>query len=459
MRKRYQSFADSEVERLDDRVSIMSSNQNVDFAPPRGMRDITPEEMRKRIFVNRKIESVLSLFGYELVEPTHVERIETIFAKAGPEIEKEIYAFDDKGGRRLGLRFDLTVGMARMVATNPDWPKPLRIAAISNIWRYDQPQYGRYRSVEQWDVELFGSTDPASDAEMVELTAAVMDSLKFDDYSILVNDRQLVDTFLEDLGFEGDHAEVLRIMDKRDKITKDQMTRMLADIGLDDPQIDSIFEFSSRKGGIFEVADYLKDQSSFNRCPGVERMEGIGAVLEETIGLDKVEFDLSLVRGLDYYTGFVFECFDPDDVSLGSVLGGGRFDELVGIYGRPCPAVGCAGGIARLIMALENKGLLPNEISPGAEVLVAPVTEGEMPMAMKVARRLRTSGVSAVVDVMGRSLGNSLDFANRKGHPFVVIVGSRDLSQGKVTVRNMESGDETLIEVEKVAEPLFKGQS
>ncbi len=425
-----------------------------DFTPPRGMRDITPEEMNKRRYVRQKIESVFSLFGYDFVDPTHIERIETIFAKAGPEIEKEIYAFDDKGGRRLGLRFDLTVGMARMVASNPDWPKPLRIAAISNIWRYDQPQYGRYRSVEQWDVELFGSTQPSADAEIVQLSSRIMEDLDLDQYRIPVNDRNIMDQFLRHLQLEADKAAILRIMDKRGKITRDEMTRMLQELNIDDSQIDLIFDFSSQQGDIYEVCEFLRECGHIQDTNSIQRMEEIGGILEESMGLERIEFDLSLVRGLDYYTGFVFECFDAQDESLGSVFGGGRFDGLVGLYGRPSPAVGCAGGITRLILALENKDLIPESIFNNPQVLVAPVTEKEMPKAMKIASDLRQNGVGAVVDVMSRNLSKNLDHANRMGHPFVIIVGSRDLSKGVVTLRNMKSGEEDQVEIDRVSKAI-----
>jgi len=429
----------------------MTSNTKPSFTPPRGMRDITPEEMAKRRYVCARIQEVLDLYGYNLVDPTHVEKLETIFAKAGPAIENEIYAFEDKGGRRLGLRFDLTVGIARMVATNPQWPKPLRIAAVSNIWRYDEPQYGRYRSVYQWDVEIFGSNKPAADAEVVEVSCKIMDRLGLDDYEILVNDRQIVDRFLESIGLKEKRPDVLRVMDKRGKITEGEMIQQFKALSVDDSQIERIVEFSSMRGSIQEISDFLRRDLEMGDLDAVPRMEEIGGILQASIGLDRIIFDLSLVRGLDYYTGFVFECFDPQNVELGSVFGGGRFDRLVGIYGRDCPAVGCAGGITRLILALESKGLLPKELLPVPSVLVIPVTQRESAGAAALASRLREAGVPSVVEIMGRKLRKSLENANRLGYEYAVIVGSRDLEKGLVTVRDMGSGKESLVRVEDVA--------
>lgn len=433
----------------------MTFEAKPDFTPPRGMRDIAPEEMAKRRYVLDKIEEVLDLYGYNLVDPTHVEKLETIFAKAGPAIEKEIYAFEDKAGRRLGLRFDLTVGIARMVATNPQWPKPLRIAAISNIWRYDEPQYGRYRSVYQWDVEIFGSESPAADAEIVEVSCKMMDRLGFDEYEILVNDRQIVDRFLQTLGLAEQRADVLRVMDKRGKIGEEEMVQQFKALSLEDSQIERVMEFSARKGSIAEVCEYLRGLG-LGEMEAISRMEELGGILEGSIGLDRITFDLSLVRGLDYYTGFVFECFDPQNVDLGSVFGGGRFDRLVGIYGRGCPAVGCAGGITRLILALESKNLLPKNLLSLPKALVIPVSAGEAAVAATVASGLRASGVSAVVELMGRKLRKSLESANKLGYEYAVIVGSRDLKKGMVTVRDMGSGRESRVAVDDVATPILR---
>ena len=436
----------------------MNVESNPVYTPPRGMRDIVPEEMAKRIFVRKKIEGVLSLYGYHLVDPTHVEKIETIFAKAGPEIEKEIYAFEDKGGRRLGLRFDLTVGISRMVASNPDWPKPLRIATISNIWRYDEPQYGRYRSIEQWDVELFGTEGPAADAEILEISTKVMDSLGLERYEIIISDRRLLESFLESLDLGNVKADVMRVLDKRGKITEAQMRDQLTDLQLDESQISQLFEFASIRGGIFEVVDKLKDYPFVDRAV-LDKMEEIGRSLEGSVDMEKILFDLSLVRGLDYYTGFIFECFDKDDAGLGSVFGGGRFDRLVGIYGRDCPAVGCAGGITRLIMSLESKGLIPDDVLPVPVAYVIPVTEAENAQATRIASILREAGIPTVVEVMGRKLRKALESANKAGYSYTVIVGSRDISKGMVTVRNMKSGEEKTVPIEEVAGPILKGRS
>jgi histidyl-tRNA synthetase len=162
---------------------------------------------------------------------------------------------------------------------------------------------------------------------------------------------------------------------------------------------------------------------------------------------------------LDYYTGFVFECFDPDDRDLGSIVGGGRFDGLVGIYGRECPAVGCAGGLARLILSLESKHLIPSDVLPVPQVYIAPVTQSEMPQAMSIAAGLRKAGVATVVGIMGRKLTRSLEVANRAGHPYALIVGKRDLETGQVTVREMQTGKEVKTRVEDVASMLLKLRS
>jgi histidyl-tRNA synthetase len=436
----------------------MNSEGNSAYTPPRGMRDIAPVEMAKRRFVRSKIEEILSLYGYNFVDPTHVEKLETLFEKAGPEIEKEIYAFEDKGGRRLGLRFELTVGIARMVATNPDWPKPLRIASISTVWRYDEPQYGRYRSIEQWDVELFGTESPSADAEIIEICSRVMDSLGLDNFEIIISDRRILDSFLESLGLEGVKTDVMRVLDKRGKISESQMREQLKALELDESQISSLFELTSIRGEVFQVVDKLGEYP-FIEKPVLDRMEEIGRVLEGTIDLERIVFDLSLVRGLDYYTGFIFECFDRDDLSLGSILGGGRFDRLVGLYGRDSPAVGCAGGITRLIMSLESKGLIPDDVVPVPLAYVTPITEKEMSEAKRIASILREAGIPTVVEVMGRKLRKALDSANKLGYGYTVIVGGRDIEKGVVTVRDMRTGEEKVVPIDDASKPILNGRN
>jgi histidyl-tRNA synthetase len=345
-----------------------------------------------------------------------------------------------------------------MVATNPDWPKPLRIASISNIWRYDEPQYGRYRSIEQWDVELFGTENPAADAEILEVCARVMESLGLDSYEIIISDRRILDSFLVSIGLDDGKQDVMRVLDKRGKISESQMKDQLEALELNETQISEIFELVSIRGGIFQVVDRLAEYP-FVEQSILDRMGEIGRVLEGSIDLEKVIFDLSLVRGLDYYTGFVFECFDRDDVSLGSILGGGRFDRLAGIYGRDSPAVGCAGGVTRLIMSLESKGLIPDDVVPVPIAYVTPITENEMSEANRIATILRKDGIPTVVEVMGRKLRKALDSANRLGYGFTVIVGRRDIEKGMVTVRDMKTGEEKTVPIDGVSKPILNGQS
>jgi len=409
--------------------------KNTKFQTPRGMRDTGPSEMAKQEFVCNKIKEIMKKYGFQLVEPTSLENFETLAAKAGEEIEKEIYAFKDKSNRKLALRFDLTVGLARMVA-NSNYPRPVKLACISNMWRYDRPQYARYREFWQWDVEVFGSDKEEADAEIIALTCDILSAFGLD-YEIRISNRKLIEGFLSGLGIKNS-LDVLRLIDKSSKISENELKKELMKIGLKENQISEILKITRIKGDL-SILDKIKaDNELANK--GKKELENLFSALSAFKKLEKCIIDLSVVRGIDYYTGIVYEAWIRGEEKTGAVAGGGRFDDLMGLYGKPMPATGVAGGIDRMMLSLKE---LSVESNP--KVLVVYIDNFDK--AVEITQELRENDIPTCIDLNKRGLSKQLEYANKLGIRFAVIAGPEELKQNKVKVRNMKTGEEEEIEI------------
>ncbi|MFH1786887.1 MAG: histidine--tRNA ligase [archaeon] len=410
------------------------------FQPPRGMADIGPEEMLTREWVYSRIKSVFKRYGFRLVEPSFVEEFETLSAKSGEEIRNEIYDFKDKSGRELGLRFDLTVGCSRMVAANPNWQKPVKLACISSMWRYDRPGYGRKRWFYQWNVEVFGVDGAEADAEVIALSIDILDELGLKGCEVLVGNREIAEDILQKAGVKQIDG-ALRTIDKIKKVSKEELYREFGKYGVDKKTADSVLEKLRAKN----LAGLKKE-----KVKGVESLEKVFEYLGK-LG-KKAELDLTVVRGIGYYTGVVFEAYENGNPNLGALFGGGRYDSLVKIFsGKDMPATGCAGGIERALMALESQKKVP-DFKGEKSIFVVPVGPDVLGEAIGIASALRETGLSASYDIAGRKLSKNLEWANSNSVSYCIIVGKRDLEEKKVTVRNMETGDEKKVELKKIAE-------
>lgn len=403
------------------------------FQPPRGMKDIYPEEMMLREFVYEKIMRVLKSYGFRFVEPSAVENFETLAAKAGPEIENEIYCFKDKSDRKLGLRFDLTIGIARMVASTK-MARPIKLACLSNAWRYDRPQAGRYRSFWQWDAEIFGVSGVEADAEIISLTCDILESFGLD-YKIRVSNRKLIEGFLANLGLEKNMLAVLRAIDKISKISQKEILEELKKCGVDKKKAQQVLDFCSIK------MDKIKPENK-QMEEGIDELTHLFALLKNYGKQDRCMIDLSITRGIDYYTSIVYEAWVD---SANAIAGGGRFDNLAGLYGEAMPATGIGGGIERLLLAVEKTekvGIMP-------KILVAYVDESILPKAISVAQSLRKI-TSVDIDLMRRSIGKQLDYANAKKIKYVIIIGRQELEKGCIKLRNMHNGEEREIALDRL---------
>ena len=408
---------------------------------PRGMRDIGPEEMGLRLWISNRILDVLNRYGFRLVEPSPIEGLETLEAKCGPSVRKEIYWFEDKAGRKLGLRFDLTVGLARMVAGRRDIPLPAKLAALSNMWRYDEPQHGRYRCFYQWDAEIFGSPLPDADAEVIALSMDLLDGLNLKSYEVRVSSRRLAEGFLNAVQIEQlEKVEAtLRIIDKFRKVSREKLVEEFYGVGLSRGTVEKIFDFIAIQDSPEKALKRLRglDVGNEKFQKGVSEVELALDALKAMGKGERVILDASIVRGLGYYDGIVFEVYDRADVGLGALVGGGRFDGLCKLYGRDLPATGAAGGIERTILALERSGVV-ERFDQKPKVFVASAGEEAKIKVLELVARLRGLGVSVEYDLKGRSLKGQLEYADSSGIPYVLIVGRREMERGVVRLKDME---------------------
>ncbi|MFH0848464.1 MAG: histidine--tRNA ligase [archaeon] len=411
------------------------------FNVPRGMKDIEPEEMSKRLWLERKILDILNRYGFQAIEPTPIENLETLEAKSGPQIKEEIYWFKDKSDRDLGLRFDLTVGMARMIANRFDLPEPTKLCSIADVFRYDEPQFGRYRHIYQWDAEIFGTSDPLADAESICVGIDILKEVGLKDFEVRISSRKLVEPFLRNVGIETESTleKALIIIDKLSKIGKEKMSQQLGEIGLSEKMIAEIQWFCLLKGPPQKTLSELSSRVG-NRAelqPGISELERLIDILQSFRRLDHCVYDLSVVRGIGYYDGIVFEAFDRSVEGLGSIFGGGRYDGLCSIYGkRNVPATGVAGGIERLMLSLERGALYP-ELKNTPKVFVAGVNAEVQQNVWETVASLRSDNIWTDFDLKGRSLQSQLQYADSMRIPYAIIVGPREIKQNMVTLREM----------------------
>ena len=430
------------------------------FTLPRGMKDIEPDEMARRIWLAEKVRNVLWNHGFQLIEPSPLENLETLEAKSGPEIRDQVYWFKDKAGRNLGLRFDLTVGMTRMVANRFDLPEPIKVASIAGMWRYDEPQFARYRYFTQWDAEVYGVTEPSADAEIIATGSDILDTVGLKEHEVRISNRKLVEGFLRNLGpmSQPELEHLIRVIDKLEKIGPGQAERELSVAGLSPDRIKRVLGFAEMGGEPDKVLGELEARLPKDSMikQGFEELSGTIEAVESLGKLSKCKVDLGIVRGIGYYDGTVFEAYDQAGEDLGSIFGGGRFDKLCRIYGkRDMPATGVAGGFERLMLSLERKDLFP-DLEQKPEAFVVMVNEKVWKETVDIVRQLRSEGIRTDYDLKQRSLQKQLEYADALKARVALIVGPRELKEGKVRLRDMRSGKESDVKISAVAEEVKK---
>lgn len=401
------------------------------------MRDVEPEEYQTIELIKQKFFATADLFGFNAMEPSPIESLSTLEAKSGPSIRQEIYGFKDKAGRDIALRFDLTIGLTRYVTSRRDMRLPIKLGSFGGMFRYDEPQLGRYRWFHQWDVEIYDSFNVESDAEVIEFTAIFLKSLGID-AAIDVCDRELLEDFIRNRLHVSDNntlLEMLRAVDKVPKKGDKVVLKEYSDKGFDTNKLQELLELSKVKG---DADNVLRD----DRVKNLEKIGKLSDLMDslKARGVNNAKINMGIVRGLDYYSGIVFEAFDKSG-EMGALVGGGRYDTLTAAFGRSdIGATGAAGGIERIASILQKQGL--TEDKPSASVYVAYAHEDLKQTATTIVSSLRRHEIASEFDIGSHTLKKQLEEASKRGYTFVTIVAPEELSRNELIVRNMKSGAE-----------------
>ena len=412
------------------------------------MKDFENNEFSKIEFVREKFLETSKIFGYKLMEPSPIESLSTLEAKSGESIKDDIYFFTDKGEREIALRFDFTVGLTRYAVSQKSMKLPAKISAFGGVWRYDEPQKGRYRFFHQWDIEIFGNTNLEYDAEIIEFTSKFFSNLGLEKLSIDLSHRKLVQSYINEI-FQEDNQQIvfdmLRAVDKIQKKSKQEIISEYEKKGYSPDKLEKIIEFSEITGTPSEILDKI-DVSCFN---GWDEITSVYNSLKNR-NVNNIQINLGIVRGLDYYSGIVFEAFD-NTFDIGALVGGGRYDSLPEAFGRTdFGATGVAGGVERIILALENQNSKFKELEKRISVLY--VNDEVKDHAINIASSLRDKGIPVDIDLSGKSLKKQMEQSvNSK---FAVIVAPNEFSSGMIVLRNMLDRSEKQVKIEDLMSEL-----
>ena len=379
------------------------------------------------------------------MDPSPIELLSVLETKSGPAIRDEIYYFKDKGDREVALRYDFTVGLTRYAAAQKSMKLPAKISSFGGVFRYDEPQKGRYRYFHQWDIEIYGKATLESESEVIELTSRLFDSLLLKNITIDINHRNLVESYINKI-FDSKEpqlvSDILRAVDKIAKKSKDEILKEFKD-RYETEKLEKILEFSQIKGTISEV------EKAFDTTQ-LESWDELKLLIDslENRGVSNVRINFGIVRGLDYYSGVVFEVFDKNS-TLGALAGGGRYDSLTKAFGREdIGATGVAGGVERIILTMQEQGIIPETKQNRVAVLY--INDEMQKVALSIASLLRLANIPTDIDLAGRNLKKQMEIATNAR--FSIIVGPQELEQGNVVLRDMIDGTEGTISLEKLTE-------
>lgn len=427
------------------------------FQPVKGTRDYLPEEMRRRNWVLDRIRRVFECYGFEPLGTPAFESWEMLKIKSGDEIIDQIYYFKDKSERELGLRFEWTASLCRVVASHRELPMPFKRYAMGPVWRYEHPSEKRLREFWQADADIVGVSEGTADAEVLAVAVDGLKQIGFEDFKVRVNDRRILEALLEIAGMpRGRSLEIFRAVDKLQKIGIEGVKEELRRLGASEGSIKRLMELIELRGRPSEVIEDLEGLLSASPT-GIIGLNSVKEIVKYSrpFGIEEyLQIDLSLARGLDYYTGPVFEIYAVGFEDYGSIAGGGRYDELIKLYGgEQTPATGISLGVERILLIMEDKGML-RDLELGHRVYVASASPEMRTRAIEIAQLLRRAGIDTDVNLMNRSLTRQLEHADRRGFRWTVIVGEREAARGQVTIRCMKTGEQRTIDVEGLADQL-----
>lgn len=429
------------------------------FQPARGTRDITPEEMRKRNWILDRIRKVFERYGFEPLGTPAFESWEMLKMKSGEDIINQIYYFKDKSDRELGLRFEWTSSLCRFVASHRDLSMPFKRYVIGPVWRYEAPSEKRFREFWQADIDTVGVSDQIADAEVLSAAVDCLEFIGFKGFVIRLNDRRILDSFLKLVNLPHEKSlEIFRAIDKQSKIGEEGVREELKKLGVSAESSRRLLELIAVRGEPESTLEYIKPLLKDSEM-GVKGFLSLQSLYEYSysFGIESyLNIDLSLARGLDYYTGPVYEVLAEGFEDYGSIAGGGRYDDLIEVYGgRPTPATGISLGVERIFSLLDERGTF-KDLKLGTPVKVVFTSKKMLSDAIKVTQKLRRSGIASELDLMGRSLSKQLEGADKRRVEKVVILGERELKDGKIILRDMETAMQEVLPLEDLIASLSK---
>jgi histidyl-tRNA synthetase len=424
-----------------------------DRIPPRtlkGFRDYLPESMLPREAIIDTARRVFRSFGFAPIDTPALEYLDILLGKGGAETDKQLYRFQDHGGRDVGLRFDLTVPLARFAAQHiGTLGTPFKRYHIATVWRGENTQRGRYREFMQCDFDTIGTRSVAADAETILVVHDLLRAIGFERFTIHVNSRLVLAGLLESLGLENSAGDVLRAIDKLAKVGRQRVVEEIqqsADVSPDKAaQLVELVQHTGSHDAILTEIRQLVERSERGQ-DGVERLaELLAAVRAAGVPAERVQLDLSIARGLDYYTGTVFETLLDDLPTIGSVCSGGRYDNLAELYtNQQLPGIGGSLGLDRLLSAMEDLDMTEALHTP-AQVFIPNFDSQHLGDYLRLAGDLRTAGLAVEVYPDPAKLGKQLQYADRKGFRVAVIAGEREFASGQCQVKDLSSGESTTV--------------
>lgn len=403
----------------------------------KGFRDYLPEQMAVRNRVINILRGIFEKYGFAELQTPALEYQEVLLGKYGEEAEKLMYLFQDPGGRDVGLKYDLTVPLARVVSTYPDLPRPFKRYQIQPVWRAENTQRGRYREFYQCDVDTVGSPSPLADAEILAVIADSLDALGFEDFSININSRKVLFKLMEDSQIpENMYLTAIQTIDKLDKKPEDVVKQELRNKGISEQSVEDIFTVMKNA----KPDEYLEEVIKLANKLGVE---------------DRLYFSPSLARGLDYYTGPIFETVVTEP-KIGSITGGGRYDNLLKDLGGPDePAVGTTVGLDRIVDVITELGLGENISLSQTQALVTIFSSDLLSSSIELAASLRAANISTeLFPDENTKLEKQLKYADKKGIPFAIILGPEEVAQNKFVVKNLKVRSQESVNFEQLVESL-----
>ena len=419
-----------------------------------GFMELLPNEQIVFNEIKEKIKKSYERFGFLPLDTPIIEDAEVLLAKAGGETEKQIYRFN-KGENDLALRFDLTVPLAKYVAEYyGNLSFPFKRYQIGKVYRGEKAQAGRYREFYQCDVDIIGDGDLSIiyDAEIPSIIYTTFKELGFDKFTIHINNRKILNGIFDEIGSEDKTTDILRIIDKIEKIGKNEVQKELKEIGLNEDSINTIMNFIKTNGTNNEKIETLKglEIKSEIFTQGLSELEEV-VKYTKVLGIPEkfIEIDLTIARGLDYYTGTVYETFLDDYKKLGSVCSGGRYENLAEYYtDKKLPGVGISIGLTRFFYQANKEGLIESENKSISKVLVIPMTEN-IEKCMEITTKLREAQINTEIFLEDKKIKSKFKYADKLNIPFTIIIGDDEIAKNKVTLKNMQTGEQQTISLEE----------